>query len=113
MNISPLSSVISASGYSRVETGKPSGADTLAEKPGQNHSLPEASGTEYVSSGDDLGNLGEIEVAVPAVNDMSIDEGHSARLASQNGGIPVKMAASLYVLNHSFDEQKSILQLIA
>lgn len=68
------------------------------------------------SSGElDMGTLGEIDSPPPVVEDSVPSDGGTAALASESGsgGLTVKMAASIYVLNHSFDEQKGVLELIA
>jgi len=46
---------------------------------------------------------------------MITQHGGTVVLASESGSgsLNVKMAASIYVLNHSFDEQKGVLELIA
>lgn len=62
-----------------------------------------------------MGSLGEIDSPPPVVEDSVSSDGGTAALASESGsgGLTVKMAASIYVLNHSFDEQKGVLELIA
>jgi hypothetical protein len=60
-----------------------------------------------------MGTLGEIEASPPSVDDGNSGNDGSSVLSSGSGGVPIKMAASIYVLNHSFDEQKSVLELIA
>lgn len=59
--------------------------------------------------------LGEIETPAPMVEDAYSSDGGTVVLASESGSgsLNVKMAASIYVLNHSFDEQKGVLELIA
>jgi hypothetical protein len=62
-----------------------------------------------------MGTLGEINTPAPMVEEAVSSGGETAVLASESGsgGLHVKMAASIYVLNHSFDEQKGVLELIA
>lgn len=82
--------------------------------------IPKASESSYAqppirSVGLDMGPLGEIDAPAPIVNDAVPSDGGTAVLASESGSgsLNVKMGTSIYVLNHSFDEQKGVLELIA
>jgi len=96
----------------------PAGGSSISEH------IPQSAGSSDVqlstpapvSSGEmAMGTLGEIDAPAPMVEDAVSSDGGTAVLASDSGSgsLNVKMAASIYVLNHSFDEQKGVLELIA
>ena len=104
-DIGRLSS-IPAVGPSTSENNAPVGVKLDAQPPAPAHS----------SSGElGMDTLGEIDSPPPVVEDAVSSDGGTAVLASESGSgsLTVKMAASIYVLNHSFDEQKGVLELIA
>ena len=111
MDITKTSSLLSLSGRTPAVMPGVSGSGAVSqtgENPGTAPEVPRSLAME-------TGTLGEIESPAPRVDDSSADGGGTATLASASGGggVSVKMAASIYVLNHSFDEQKSVLELIA
>jgi hypothetical protein len=111
MDITKTSSLLSLSGRTGAIMPGVAGSGTVSqagENPGTATEVPPAPVME-------TGTLGEIESPAPRVDDSSPEGGGTATLASESGGgsVSVKMAASIYVLNHSFDEQKSVLELIA
>lgn len=89
-------------------SGKNSSAQSiavdLAAVTGNQPGTPEPSGT-----------LNEIQAGMPAVQSGLSGDSQNAVLKddSGSGNVSVNIASSLYVLNHSFDEQKGILNLIA
>ena len=111
MDITKTSSLLSLPGQTAAIMPGVSGSGAYSragENPGTAPEVP-------LSLAMETGSLGEIESPAPRVDDSSPDGGGTATLASESGGggVSVKMAASIYVLKHSFDEQRSILELIA
>lgn len=111
MDITKTSSLLSLPGQTAGMIPGVSGYGAVSkagENPGTAPEVPRSLAME-------TGTLGEIESPAPRIDDSPADGGVTATLGSESGGgsVSVKMAASIYVLKHSFDEQKSVLELIA